>query len=122
MIMYWDEDEMRYELILSKGKGFATTKLQNKLIELVKESYWGFCQDKENAHDIMGDCIVKLLTDWYKIDLTKYQKTMPYFVQMIRMQINYSLRIVNGLQMKYDINRHGYQKISLDSLFENQTD
>lgn len=115
--MYWDETEVRYHLILSKGKGKLTPFLENKLLEMVNETYWGFSKDRMNSGDIINDCYLRILENWMKIDLIKYHKTLPFFTQMVKNQIYYSTRTLNGYALKDKIDE--IQLIPIYSIFLN---
>ena len=119
MGMYWQEEKIKLDLIESQQTGQLTKFLESKLIELVNESYWKFCNYKEHSQDIIQDCVLKMLTVWQKCDLNKFEKTMPFFTSCIRQQINLSIRQVNGLSLRDDLNT---QFISFDTIYKNDKD
>ena len=114
--MYWQEEKIRIDLLESQQTGVLTKFLESKFVELVDESYWKFSKDYEHEKDIKQDCYLKMFSVWKKLDLDKFEKTMPFFTSCIKNQIYHSIRLQNGLTLNDDLS---VSFISFDSIFEN---
>lgn len=85
--IYCDDDELVYEIILSKGKGTLTKKAENMLLEIANNFMYrkkGHYKDPDDWYDILQYGIYVLLTNWYKFNERKYYKALPYFTELMK--------------------------------------
>jgi hypothetical protein len=84
---YIEENELQYQVILSKGKGNPTKELGKMLIKIadnvflkLKYSY----KDEEFSKDIHSEGFLKLYENWHNINLKKYDKALPYYTEIFK--------------------------------------
>lgn len=111
-----DDDDLRYQIILSQGKGFLSengklliVQLCEKTMEMLYKTFYNKW-DREDAH---GQGIYKSLSSWDKCDLRYGRKANPYFIEVYKRGVNWS-RGMNKKETQYNI--------SLDTIFNDKND
>lgn len=87
MAKYIDDDELVYEIILSKGRGFLTEKAAMMLILISKNlsrrfHYYNKIESIEE--DCMQEGLYQMLLNWNKFNEKKYYKALPYFSELFK--------------------------------------
>lgn len=110
---YLNDNDLVYEIILSKGKGFLTTKAIIMLIKLAKhmittKQYY----DLQNKDDAYQAGIEMVLKNWHNFNHKKYYKAMPYFTEVFKrgMALGFN-EITNGDRGRKTISINGFESI-----------
>ena len=86
MANYLEDDDLCYELILSKGLGYPTitvtkyfNKLANKILEKKAGAYKG-----DDMYDCRQTGILMLLSSWKTFDERKFKNAFPYATEVFK--------------------------------------
>lgn len=109
MAKYIDDDELVYEIILSKGKGFLTEKAAMMMILIAKnfirrKRY----NDDDDRKDAQQEGLLNLLLNWEKFNEKKYTKALPYYTELLKRSFAMSFNQTNNKNL-----------ISIESFMEN---
>jgi len=99
---YIDDDELYYEIILSKGKGFLTPKAlamfmlvgENFMLKK-KHSYWLDSSMKEDCHQ---QGMMQLLLNWRGFNEKKYDKALPWVTEVFKRGMTHGFNQVIALR------------------------
>jgi len=87
MAIYIDDNELVYEIILSKGKGFLTSNAITMLILIAKNLSTKF-QYYNTIESIKEDCyqegLMSMLINWRNFNEKKYSKALPYYSELFK--------------------------------------
>lgn len=83
---YIMDSRLRYEIILSKGKGYPTENLKMMLYEMCIEinKKFDYNNDKDIKYDIIMNSYVDVLKFYVKYDENKYDKAFMYITEIIK--------------------------------------
>lgn len=82
---YLDDDELVYELILSKGKGTLTKKCERMLILIADNFSRKFrYYDEDTSKDCYQTGMEMLLKNWKNFNPKKYNKALPYLTEIYK--------------------------------------
>lgn len=86
-VYYVDDTELLYHIILSKGKGYATKRLESMLI-LIADNFSRKFKYFDYTDTIGQDCyqagIEGMLNNWHKFDEKKYKLALPYITELYK--------------------------------------
>jgi hypothetical protein len=119
MAKYLEDDELYYEIVLSKGKGRLTKKAERMLILIgnniirKKEKYY---KSKDDRDDCLNQGLLMMFQNWRNFNEKRYKNALPYFSEIFKRAM------AGGLKEIYNIkpNREKITMISLDSSNEGQ--
>jgi len=87
MANYLDDDELYYEIVLSKGKGFLTKKAERMLI-LIGENMIRKKRHMYKTQDDKDDCLQSgllfMFQKWMNFNEKKYRLALPYFSEIFK--------------------------------------
>jgi len=114
MANYLKDDELYYEIVLSKGRGKLTKKAENMLILIgnnvirKKEKTYKNPSDKE---DCLHQGFLMMFQNWQNFNEKRYKSALPYFSEIFKRAM------AGGLKEIYNIkpNKDRVTFISLDS-------
>jgi len=119
---YWDEIDVRRRIIISKKRGILDPKVINYFDSLIRQTFVPFSSSSDKIFldkpDVVQDCWIRLLETWMGFNEKKYDKTLPYFSEIVKRQI-YMSNIILA-----DGDKRGYipKIISIDQIFSNMND
>jgi len=82
---YINDIDLKYEIILSKGKGYATKKLKLMLYKIcyrLNEKF--YYTNDDDRYDIMMDSYVDVMRKWIGYNEIKYNKALPYITEIAK--------------------------------------
>lgn len=86
MANYLEDDDLYYELVLSKGLGYLTNNANKYFIRMAKKimekkagSYKG-----DDQYDCQQNGILMLLSSWKTFDDRKYKTAFPYATEVFK--------------------------------------
>jgi len=108
---YVNEIEMRYEVILSKGKGTLTPKLEKMLILIVEgvaKKMFHRYNDDDMRYDVKMGAILTLFSNWKNIDMKKYELVLPYYTEIVKRGFTYNYNKLRQKRQGYDYPQFTY--------------
>jgi hypothetical protein len=116
---YVEDNDLWYEIVLSKGKGYLTKKAERMLI-LIAQKTIKKLERKYNTEDDKIDClqqgILHLLSKWNGFDERKFPKALPYFTEIFKRGCADGLGLIKN--KKFHKNDREMKVISLDQANE----
>jgi hypothetical protein len=113
---YVEDNDLWYEIVLSKGKGYLTKKAEKMLI-LIAQKVMKKLERRYNSEDDKLDClqqgILHLLSKWNGFDERKFPKALPYFSEIAKRGMADGLGLIHN--KKFHKNDKDSKIISLDS-------
>ena len=94
---YFDETDIQYRLILSKGRGILDPKIIDAFLSIFRESYFTFSKDLINMKDAEQDCLAHFLNPktWMSWEKLK-GNTLVFFTEIIKREIHRSNYAMKG--------------------------
>ena len=87
MANYLDDDELYYEVVLSKGKGFLTKKAENMLV-LIGNNMIRRKNTNYKTEDDKMDCLqagfLSMFQKWSNFNEKKYRLALPFFSEVFK--------------------------------------
>lgn len=87
MANYLNDDDLFYEIVLSKGKGILTKKAE-KMLVLIGENMIRKKKNNYNTTDDKNDCLqtglLYMFQKWYNFNEKKYRQALPYFSEVFK--------------------------------------
>ena len=122
-MIYINDRELLFEIIVSKGKGKLTKKAEKLLIQLaenvlpklVKNLY----NDPELCQDMKSHGLYKLFTVWKSFNHLKYDKCIPYYVEIFKRGTceSYNIMVYHSYKQEF-----GKIMVHFDDSFYNKND
>lgn len=114
---YIEDNELTYEIILSKGKGEATLKLKNMLYTICERINRRFSYNcEEIRYDILMESYIFVMNNWKGFDEYKYDKSLPYITEVIKRNKTYNFnKYRNGFMI--GVTNEKLHFISHDSVY-----
>lgn len=82
---YVKDAKLKYEIILSKGKGKPTENLKIILYKICQGVNKKFVyNDEDIRYDVMMHSYIHIINNWYKYDEKKYDKAFPYITEIVK--------------------------------------
>jgi len=114
MARYLEDNELYYEIVLSKGKGKLTKKAENMLILIgnniirKKEKYY---RNPDDKNDCLHQGFLMMFQNWKNFNEKRYKNALPYFSEIFKRAM------AGGLKEIYNVknNKDKVTMISLDS-------
>lgn len=79
------DSQLTYQIILSKGKGTPTNKLQMMLYKMCEGVNQRFSyNDEDMKYDVTMDSYLNILIHYDKFDNEKYSRSFPYVTEIIK--------------------------------------
>ena len=82
MANYLDDDELYYEIVLSKGRGFLTKKAE-KMLLLIGQNMIRRKNNMYKTEDDKNDCLqtglLFMFQKWKNFNEKKYKLALPFF-------------------------------------------
>lgn len=95
---YIIDDELVYEIIISKGKGKLTKNAEIMLIEICNNIIKKFSyKNPDDKNDCKQEAICHVFHEWKNFDECKYSSAFPYFSELAKRAIT---RCFNQLRWK----------------------
>lgn len=114
MANYLNDDDLYYEIVLSKGKGKLTKKAE-MYFELIAKNTIRKKQKDYKDVDEMLDCmqngLLIMFENWYNFDENKYKYALPYFTEIYKRGIADGYNELHGRKSR----QKNVKFISLDS-------
>jgi len=105
---YLNDNELLYEIILSKGKGQLTRKAIDMFI-LIANNAINMMSYKSS--DLKQDCIqagiLVLLIKWRGFDETKFDKPLNYYTELFKRAIAEEFNLHQGIKPHYSRYNNG---------------
>ena len=114
---YINDDQLVYEIILSKGKGYLTADAVVMLINIGKNfmnKKKGFYRSEDDMDDCHQQGMLALLTRWDRFNEKKYHKALPYFSEVFKRGMAEGFNDITGSK--------GPAMVSLNWYMENNQD
>lgn len=112
---YINDDDLYYEIILSKGKGKLTNKAVHYLQLIAKNTIRKKQKDYKDIDDML-DCmysgLLMMLENWYNFNENKYKHALPYFTEIYKRGIAHAY---NELNQKKPYQSSNIKFISIES-------
>lgn len=87
MANYLDDNELFYEIVLSKGRGFLTKKAERMFI-LIGENMIRRKNNMYKTQDDKNDCLqtglLYMFEKWMNFNEKKYKLALPYFSEIFK--------------------------------------
>jgi hypothetical protein len=87
MANYLDDNELFYEIVLSKGRGFLTKKAERMLV-LIGENMIRRKNNMYKTQDDKNDCLqtglLYMFEKWDNFNEKKYKLALPYFSEVFK--------------------------------------
>jgi len=87
MANYLDDDDLFYEIVLSKGKGFLTKRAERMLV-LIGENMIRKKNNMYRTQDDRNDCLQSgllfMFQKWANFNEKKYRLALPYFSEIFK--------------------------------------
>ena len=87
MANYLDDDDLYYEIVLSKGRGFLTKKAE-KMLLLIGENIIRKKNNMYKTQDDKNDCLqtglLFMFQKWKNFNEKKYRLAFPYFSEVFK--------------------------------------
>lgn len=120
---YINDNDLLFQIIISKGKGKLTKRAElllirlgdNILPKLVKHLY----NDPELCADMRSSGMLKLLQNWSTFNHKKYDKCIPYFTEIFKRATAESFNIIIYHSYKQEF---GKKMVYFDTSFYNKNE
>lgn len=115
MAHYINDDELYYEIVISKGRGKLTPKAKRMLILIAqntirkKEANYNSIDDK---NDCLQEGMLKMFEKWRGFNEKKYRSALPYFTEIFKRGIAFGY---NTIYNKKSYKNDDVKLISLES-------
>jgi hypothetical protein len=98
---YINDKELTKELIISKGKGKATPRLNELLIlladNIIRKKHFNNITDR---HDVYTDGLIQLLTNWKFFNHKKYDSGFIYLTEVMKRGMASGYNKIKGMNNK----------------------
>jgi len=87
MANFLDDDELFYEIVLSKGQGFLTKKAERMFIligENMIRTKNTMYKSQDDKYDCMSQGILMMFQNWRAFNEKKYSSAFPYFSEIFK--------------------------------------
>lgn len=84
---YLEDEDLMYEIILSKGKGELTEKGKRYLYLIASNAIWKkkySYKDYDEMYDVMMHSYMLMLSSWKTFNEEKYKFALPYFTELFK--------------------------------------
>jgi len=94
---YINDNDLVYNIIISKAKGKLTKGLEKQLILIVDNLIHKFSyNDIDDYNDCKQSAYLQLFQNWNKFDEIKYNKALPYYTELAKRAIANQYNILLG--------------------------
>jgi hypothetical protein len=101
---YIKDIELVYEVIISKGKGKMTAKLQMMFIKIINElSRKFYYKNGRDREDCISHAILSLFENWNTFNELKYNKALPYYTEIAKRAMAKCMNILKGKNKQSDL-------------------
>jgi hypothetical protein len=113
MAKYLDDNDLFYEIVLSKGKGKLTKKAEKMLILIgnntirKKEKYY---RSDDDRNDCLHQGFLVMFQNWQNFNEKRYKNALPYFTEIFKRAMAFGLKEIYNIKN----NREKVTMISLD--------
>lgn len=87
MANYLDDNDLFYEIVLSKGKGFLTKKAERMFV-LIGENMIrrknNFYKTQDDKNDCLQTGLLFMFEKWNNFNEKKYKSALPYFSEIFK--------------------------------------
>ena len=119
MGIYLKDNDLYYNIKISKGKGYLTPKAQHMLIQIVSgmmQKKVRYYRNEDDYNDVFQSTVLHILSSWKSFNPNKYDRAFAYFSEIAKRGMAASFKEVLGLKPNYDISE--FKLFSLDAYHE----
>ena len=116
---YLLDNDLLYQIIISKAKGDLTKEAKDYLVLLathVFQKKQHHIYDPKTREDCFQSGVLQLLTNWKSFNEKKFDKAIPYFTELFKRSIAESINIWHDRKLDKNGNKLVNRKISLTIL------
>ena len=88
MANYLNDDELFYEIVLSKGRGILTKKAERMLIligeNMIRRKNHMYSVKQDDKGDCLQTGLLYMFQNWIGFNQKKYSSALPYFTEIFK--------------------------------------